>query len=403
MTFKKFKEFLYNIFNRECNSIIEAFLRFLNHTNLLKSFSKIFNSLTTKNIICFGSMMGKEFIDNPKYLFLYLKSHSNYNPYWFTSSRKVYNDLKKKGYSVIYNYSFKAIKILKRAGYIIAAWGINIDFIPISFSKDSIIIHTWHGHQFKKILADIGEPIENPEIYNYLISPSKTINKYLVSAFQINPNKIIITGLPRNDILFGAEKDFKAKIKRKYNISDKFNRIILYAPTFREEQLSAKFPFNKNELKELNKFLEENNILLICKSHFANRLVLFKNTDYIMVIDKFEDIQELVIISDVLITDYSTIYFDFILMQKPAILFPYDIDEYTKFPGLYHSFDAIAVGPVVKNSTELVNSLKTLSEWIPKSKDKIIEIRNKYWDYHNGNSCERFFKKINLKLISKDQ
>lgn len=390
-------KFIKNIFNRDCNSIIKEFLKFLRTINLLKSFSNIFKSCINKRIVCFGSMMGKQFIDNPKYLFLYLNSNSNYKCYWFTSSREVFNELKKKGFSVVYNFSFKAIKILKRAGYIITAWGLTVDFLPISFSKESVIVLTWHGHQFKKIFADIGSPARNPNIYDYLISPSKNINKYLTSAFQIDSSKIIVTGLPRNDMLFHVKEKFKKIIKNRYNISKNFKRIILYAPTFRKQHLIAKFPLSKKDFKDLSNYLRETGTLLICKSHFANKIVLYERSPNIIVIDKFTDIQELIIISDLLITDYSTIFFDFILMQKPVILFPYDLEEYIKFPGLYHKLDEITVGPIAKNGNELIEALKTLPVWIPKSKNRIIEIRNKYWDYHDGKSCERFFDKINLK------
>lgn len=391
-------KFFKNIFNYELNSIIEVFIKLLEYFNLLKFFSIIYNSPINKKIVCFSSMMGMEFIDNPKYLFLYLRSHSNYDCYWFTSSRNVYNKLKNLGYPVLYNYSFKAIKILKRAGYIITAWTINLDFLKISFSKESIIIHTWHGHQFKKILADVGRPIKNPEIYNYLISPGKNINKFLISAFQINPNKIIVTGLPRNDILFKLDEKAKRRLRQKYDISEKIKKIILYAPTFREYNLISTFPLTREELNELNDYLKETDTLLIYKSHFVIETEQVNILDNIMVVNKSKDPQELIIISDMLITDYSTIYFDFILIQKPAILFPYDLEEYIKYPGLYHNLEDIAVGPIVKTGKELIKALKTCPIWIKESRSRSREIRDKYWDYHDGKSCERFFNKINLKL-----
>ena len=405
--FKKFLSFTFikNIFNHDYNSIIEIFLRVLNKLNLLKPFSKLYNTPINKKIICFGSMMGKEFIDNPKYLFLYLISKSNYHCYWFTSSRNVFNRLKENGYSVVFNYSFKAIKILNKAGYLIFGWGLG-DFIRISFSKDTVKILTWHGHQFKRLDTDWKHLPENErkKIFRdygknfYMISPSKSVNKFISSAFQIESNKIFVTGLPRNDIFFQVDEKFIESIKKKYNISKKFKRIILYAPTFRNQQLIAEFPLNEEDFKDLNNFLKVTNTLLICKAHFANKVILFKNSNNVKVIEKFVDIQELVIISDILITDYSTIYFDFILMQKPAILFTYDLEQYIKYPGIYHKLEDIAIGPIVKNGKELVNSLKTSSNWIPKFKNRIIEVRNKYWDYHDGNSCERFFNKFNLKL-----
>ncbi len=393
-----FKIFLKNSINREKNSIIEILIKFLHYQSLLKIFSNFFFSSVDKNIVCFGAHNGVAFLDNPKYLFLYLNSNSNYKCYWFTSSREVFNGLKKKGYSVVYNFSLKAIKILKKAGYIISSSKLDLDFLPISFSKETIIVFTWHGHQFKKIIADFsGHSPEEVKYYDYLISPSKNINKYLISAFQIDPKKIIITGLPRNDILFQSDEKLINKIKNKYEISKKYKKIILFAPTWRQKKF-VKIPLKKEEINEIIKFLEDKNFLLIYKPHIIDNTVLFENSKNVIVIDKSEEPQELIIISDMLITDYSTIYFDFILIQKPAILFPYDFEEYVKYRGIYHNLEDIAVGPIVKTGKELINALKTLLDWLPTCERRILEVRDKYWDYHNGKSCERFFKKINLKL-----
>ncbi|KKM95643.1 hypothetical protein LCGC14_1186140 [marine sediment metagenome] len=88
--------------------------------------------------------------------------------------------------------------------------------------------------------------------------------------------------------------------------------------------------------------------------------------------------QELIIISDLLITDYSSVYFDFILVKKPVILFPYDLDEYIKSQNIYFKLEDIAVGPIVKNGKELITGLKTFSNWLPQCKKRIVEIRDKF-------------------------
>ncbi len=406
-------KFFKNILSRRYNSILEVFLIYLKELDLLMSFSRSFISSVNRKIVCFGSMNGMGFIDNPKYLFLYLKSNINYDSYWFTSSRDLYNSLKKKGYNVIFNYSFKAMKILRSAGYIITGWGLPGDFLPISYSKKSIIIRTWHGHQFKNLKVNKGKSIEEINLnyediisqwekgifkgdsrYDYMISPGKNVNKFLVTAFLLDPSKIIITGLPRNDILFQINENLKDNLKEKYNISSQFKRIFLYAPTFRDNYKLVKFPLYKEEFKELNEFLKDTDTVLICKSHFADTEDFIKSSENIVIMDKFIDMQELIIISDLLITDYSTVYFDFILVKKPVILFPYDLDDYIKYPNIYFKLEDIAVGPIVKNGKELITGLKTFSNWLPQCKKRIVEIRNKYWDYHNGKSCERFFNKL---------
>lgn len=388
--------FLKGFFKIRFNSIIETLFRILDFINILKPFSKIFSPPINKKIVCFGSMLGREFIDNPKYFFLYLNLNSNYICYWVTSSKILYKQLKNKGYNVIYNFSFKAIRILRSAGFIITAWGLTGDYIPISFSKKSVIIQTWHGSQFKKLLADIGFPLEGVNLYEnyFLISPSKSVNKFLISAFQIKPNKIILTGFPRNDILYKADEGFKKLLKQKYNISEDFEKIILYAPTFREHELTAKFPLSNEDLKELNRWLQESNTLLINKSHFWNKQVSFREFKNILTINKFVDTQELIIISDMLITDYSTIFFDFVLMKKSVILFPYDLEEYLRYPGIYHKLEDIAVGPIVKTGWELIKALKTTSDWIQRYQEKMIKVRDEFWDFQDGKSCERLYQKL---------
>lgn len=388
--------FFKGIFKIQFNSIIETLFRFLDFINFLKPFSKIFSFPINKKVVCFGSMLGRAFIDNPKYFFLYLISNKNYICFWFTSSKKLYKHLKNKGYNVIYNYSFKAIRILRSAGYIITAWDLTGDYIPISFSNKSIILQTWHGNQFKKIFADIGFPLKGVNTYEnyFLLSPSKNINKFLISAFQINPNKILLTGFPRNDIFYKADENFKKFLKKKYNISEEFEKIILYAPTFREYELTAKFPLSDEDLIELNKFLQESNTLLINKSHFWNKKVSFSSFKNILTINKFVDTQELIIISDMLITDYSTIFFDFVLIKKSVILFPYDLEEYLRYPGIYHKLEDIAVGPIVKTGRELIKALRTTSDWIPKFGEKMIKVRNEFWDFQDGKSSERLYKKV---------
>ena len=86
----KYVDFIKYIFNKDYNSIEDTFLKFLNFIDFLKPFSRIFNSKTNKRIVCFGSMMGRGFVDNTKYLFFYLNPKRGFNCYWFTNSRDLF-------------------------------------------------------------------------------------------------------------------------------------------------------------------------------------------------------------------------------------------------------------------------------------------------------------------------
>ncbi|WP_371803554.1 CDP-glycerol glycerophosphotransferase family protein [Candidatus Lokiarchaeum ossiferum] len=383
-----------NISKTENDLIIEYFLKILKKINLLKSFSNLFSDKLNPKIISFGSMNGNMFIDNPMHLFLYIKNQdTDFNCFWFTRSRKVFQELSNKGYAVIYHYSLRAIKVLKASKFLITGWSVNSDFLPIKFSKQTNIIQTWHGSQFKKVLNDTGRPFKEVLEYSnqyYMISPGKNITPFINSAFQVQLSHIFVTGLPRNDYLFNSSDYLIQDLRQKYHIPKNIERIILYAPTYRKTNYTATFPLSIEEKNKLNLWLEQNNTVLLCKSHFANKIEIFGESKNIYRIDKYTQTQELILISDVLITDYSTLFFDFILIDKPVILFPYDYKEYLINPGIYFDLEEIAVGPVAYTNDHLLSAITSMGDWMGQYVDPINNIRNKYWDYVDGNACERF-------------
>ena len=407
LLWNNWRDFFKYLFQIELNSIVELFIKFLEIVGILKTFSKLYKKTLNPNLICYGSMMGKKFIDNPKYLYLYIRQRQKekgdcydnikYLNLWFTSSKNTYVEMKQKGFNVVYNYSFEAISILRSAKYIITAWTLISDFLSINYNPKSIIVQTWHGHQFKKIGADTSKSYHNyskQSKFFYIISPSKNINKFLKSGFLVKDDQILLTGLPRNDVLIQSNSKLRKILLKKYKIPNRIKQIILYAPTYRENDLTAKFPISDKNIEELNTYLAENEILLLCKSHIANKIDMFKPSKNIRIMNKYSQTQELIVISDLLITDYSTLYFDFILMDKPAILFPYDYKDYIVYPGLYHNLDDIKIFPIAYTGDQLINLLKSKCYMDETSILRIKEVKEKYWEFSDGNSCERFFSEM---------
>ena len=262
--------------------------------------------------------------------------------------------------------SASAFKNLATSKYVF----LNDNFFPIAFmnfKKDTIVTQLWHAPgAFKKFGGSVDE--DSLEILrkisrniDYLIVSSKNIEEYYSEAFQIQKNKIKPLGLPRADYYFEKHNinDLKSKFYKKYNInSDK--KIILYAPTFREE-VKYNNVFNYLDLNKFNESLGDDYILAL---RFHPKIKNFYSEEihgageYIDC-SNYPSEQELLLISDILITDYSSIMIEFAMLNKPIVFFTYDFDNYlTNERGFYFDFKSHVPGPVVVDSDQLIDVIK---------------------------------------------
>jgi len=374
-------------------------------------FSKLFKANVNDNLIVLGAANGKAFIGNPKYLYLFLKKNTNYKLLWFSKSKEQIKKLKQEGINCVYTYSIDAIRTLRkaRAVFVSHGWG---DILPIKFPPRTVVIQTWHGG-FIKIKG------KNPYVTSYINSKWTTLTRlkiryyqffdYVISnsseKFQLNiasnvfkfpVERIITTGYPRNDILFSNDSNLIKKIKKNYNIPDKIKRIILYAPTYREV-ISTKKPFEKEDLIELNNLCKDTETIFLIKAHINEELINFTDFEYIQLASKNTDIQELLLISDILITDYSSVTCDFLLLKRPILLYTYDYDEYISYRGIYYkNLEEIAPGPLLYTANELIDAIKNISDIFEKYKAKAINIRDFFNKFNDGNSSERLLRFLKL-------
>jgi len=356
-----------------------------------------------------GAYSGNSYMDNTKYLFEFLNKRSNYNVVWFTKSRGLLVELRNKGYNAVYALSLDAIKLLRKARFIFLTHGVY-DVLPIDFSPKTEIIMTWHGTVIKDITEDFDATYSYkkwvrilklksyPNQYiDYVLTPAK--GKYeheiLTKAFRVDSSKILDLGYPRNDVLFDYNMEFKQNLREKYEISDNIKKVILYAPTFRDAG-SLRFPFNNKDLEDLNKLLKKTDSIFLFKGHAYEKKINFGELEYIQLVKKPSDIQELLIISDLLISDYSSVIFDFLLTMRPVILFPYDIDIYEKGRGLHYDLKEIAPGPIVYDVKTLVESIQDAEKIDVEYKNKREKIRDRFNKYHDGKSIERLLTFLNI-------
>lgn len=364
-----------------------------------------------KTLVIFGSGDSKQFQGNPKYLFLYLNTvNSNIDSFWSSKNKEQYNVIEERGLPVIDRYSFKGFWQILRARYLV----IEKSSYDIYYSKSIFgrfnFIQTWHATPFKKVGVDAYDHksadwnyklIKNKILHRFLkkikfysrlkykkiVSTSEVVSLILQGAFE-NKNTVI-TGYPRNDVLFNKKllfNDYSSFLK-----TEKYHKIILYAPTFRDNKHTV-MPFSK-ELIKFNKKLKEKKYLLVIKKHpWEKKFVVPNGLSNVQDVSKdIEDIQELLPHVDLLITDFSSTFYDFMLMKKDVIFFVYDFEDYiNNCRGIYFDYFDELQGPFARDEKQLFDLILNDDWTLDKSyRYKYTKVLNKYNHFKDGNSSQR--------------
>lgn len=377
--------------------------------------TKIFYSFKKRDnkIWVFGEWFGERCGDNCAYFAYYLaKHHPNYNLYWVFKNKSIIKDLP-QGVTALEMDSKECVNILKKAGLVFVCHGMaDLTSTFSLYYSGALVVNFWHGVPWKKIHSDMyTNPLQRlyckvtTKLFGeeYYLSSSTEFDKVIQSAFACKDNKIIKAGYPRNCIFYHSEAINKAKeellsLCRIINEGNQeIPKIILYMPTFRDNT-KALFSFEKSTyLKEFESLLTNWNAYIIEKSHFIDlhRGSIDKDSNNrIIHIDNFPS-QKLLAAADVLITDYSSCFFDYLILDRPIIHFLYDFNSYLNTDrGLYYKVDQVLCGDVVYEEKELICKL------VDNLKDpsRYHELRSKrkssYINYESSDSCTLIYKTI---------
>ena len=291
-----------------------------------------------ENKIIFSSFLGKYYSDSPKYLYEYLYKNfgDEFEFVWILNDTKVKIPGNPK---IVKRFSFEYYKEIATSKY----WVTNGRQAKRLKKRDEqIIVSTWHGTPLKRLGLDIGNiHTMNPNIkkdyikvgrtWEYLISPNRYTTDILKSSFAYDEGEILEYGYPRNDILYNATEEDILKIKDNLNIPTN-KKIILYAPTWRDDEYIDVGQINfelKLDLARLQEELSDEYIILVRTHYFiANQLDLSPYKGFAFDVCDYDDIAELYLISDILITDYSSVFFDYANLKRPILFFTYDLEKY---------------------------------------------------------------------------
>lgn len=373
----------------------------------------------SKNIWVFGSWFGDRYSDSSRYLFEYVvNNEKDIRAIWLTRDKRIINELKIKGHEVYHTNSLAGYWYTCRAS--VAFFTVNITDINTLGASRILKFQLWHGVPLKKIVYD--DDYNNPnsrkttlkilsKIKSYIlpfknvfgkwdvvVSTSPLVSDIFKSAFKLPENRIFVTGTPRSDVIL-CSQPVKPEIIKYSPANFNIKRRISFFPTHRLDSQGLSNFINSINESNLPEFLESSSSVLYIKLHYFNlnkhihhvtspRIILLNENDA-------TDINYLLPWTDVLITDYSSVYFDYLLLNRPIIFTPFDVDDYlTKDRKLYGEYHSLTPGPKCMNWTEVTSQLRNLYYGLDEYENHRIDTRNKYHTYSDTHSSQRIVKVV---------
>ncbi|MGL5896382.1 CDP-glycerol glycerophosphotransferase family protein [Lactococcus lactis] len=326
-------------------------------------------------LIIFASFSGTAYSDNPRYLFEYLRDNDDFTDYrfvWAFRRKRVV-----QGAEVVKFNSLTYYYLLSKAKY----WVFNAKMAPYYQKKEEqIYLQTWHGTPLKRLghdLLDNGKTYYRSQFsykqmlkgydedscqWDYLISPNSFSSRAFASAFKINQEKMLEVGYPRVDFLVNADSNKCMELKRRYGLPlDK--KVVLYAPTWRDDsfgirgyrfELAVDFYKWKNQLGDDTVILFKPHYLISNVYQVPNDL-----SDFVYLMAASADINDAYLMSDVLITDYSSVFFDYANLNRPIYFYMYDFEQYEQeLRGFYLNVPDELPNDVIRTEKELLRRIK---------------------------------------------
>ena len=353
-----------------------------------------------EDLIVFESGIGKQYADSPRYIYEELvRRNDPRTKVWVYRGKLPVKDEHTK---VIKRLSPQYYWYLARAKY----WVNNQNFpYYIRRRKDGVMIQTWHGTPLKRMLHDLDEVHGRDEGYldrvsqavrqwSVLLSPSPYATSAFRSAFKFG-GRVLETGYPRNDILAGeSAKEQGAEIKRKLGIPEG-KRVVLYAPTFRDSQSNGKGRFHFEMPFDVETFHKRfgSDAVLLLRMHVlvsGNIEIPDSARESVQDVSGYPEIQELYLASDVLITDYSSVFFDFAILRRPVVFYAYDLELYRDtLRGFYLDYSTELPGPVVDSEAGLYAELEKAFQPDADRDQQLAAFVAKFAPHDDGHATER--------------
>jgi CDP-glycerol glycerophosphotransferase len=366
--------------------------------------------------VVFGAWMGRRYADNPRYLFEYLcRAQPGSDIRWVGSSdqlKQIPEDLRDR---FVRWGSLNAMWAVLTAGRVYISHGYH-DVAKFNLCQGAVVTYLGHGltikrmgsppQQVRGLVGRVRRVLGRANIFDYFaVSSREHANKLLAeySGNGIAPDRLVFLGQPRTDPLLATDRDERGRrirrtILERHGLPGE-RRMVTYMPTWRDAG-TAPFSFLRLDgepARAVEEVLARHDAVLVEKVHFVDgvRRATSKEGTNRRIIGLGSaaslDTQDLLLATDLLITDYSGVYLDYLHLDRPVLHFAYDLDFYANADrGMYYSLDKVAGGPVAQNLDDLLRDLDENLADPARERERRKALRDWFLDSDDGRSCERF-------------
>ena len=365
INFVKYNKILYSIYSNigsKCISFLKLFLK------------------SNDKLIIFSSFGGRKFDDSPKAIYDTMLKDKRFNDYhlvWAFIHPEDYNLPRGEKVKIDTFHYYKTLLCAR-------VWVTNSSMTRgLNFTgKNSFELNTWHGSAIKRMGSDVIESNKSFGLKDIksnngvMLAQSQYDVDVFSKAFHKPTESFYITGLPRNDILAHITEDMRFHAREKLGITED-KKVLLYAPTFREYEKDGRNNCVLSPPMDLKKWKDVlgSKFVLLVRAHYEVAKVMgIEDNEFVKNVSLHPNLNELMIASDILISDYSSIFFDYAILGKPMLCFAYDYDRYTKERGMY--FDIREFLPHTDNDDELIKLIKSTD--ISKKSEATVSFQKKF-------------------------
>lgn len=354
----------------------------------------------------FSSTDNSHYNYNSRYLFEYVREHLPAITPLFVINDPVLRDSLSNEYGAQYFIETESMQGIRRA-LSAGVWftSAGLPAYGTGLCKKRLIINLWHGVPLKKIALLDPNLKKAARIYfkkifsdNYtcVLTTSHALIPLMARSFAISEDRIKVWGQPRNDGMF--QTNDRAEILRQiYPDLPEYSQAVLYAPTFRDYGQVQLFPFDDFDLEQMEHFLEEKKMLLFIRTHVAEQgsaaRYLGKRIRFLGN-EQAEDVTGILNIFDCLITDYSSIYIDYLLTGKPMIFLPYDRRKYLDGRGMNFDYDDVTPGPKPETFTDFLEALSPETDSWKEERDRVNQLFNEIQKPCAADICRQILNMI---------
>lgn len=358
------------------------------------------------HIWLFSSTDNSHYNYNSRYLFEYVKENlPEITPLFVINDPELRNSLSSK-YGKQYFIETESIQGIRQA-LSAGVWftSAGLPAYGTGLHKKRLIINLWHGVPLKKIAlldpnlkkaARIYFKKIFSENYTCILTTSHELIPLMARSFAVSEDKIKVWGQPRNDGLF-QKNDCREILGQLFPDLPEYTKTVLYAPTFRDYGQVQLFPFKDFDQKQLEAFLDEKNMLLFIRTHVAEQgsaaPYLGKRIRFLGN-EQAEDVTGILNIFDCLITDYSSIYIDYLLTDKPMIFLPYDRQQYLDGRGMNFDYDDVTPGPKPDTFNDFLDALSPKEDFWKSERTRVNRLFNEIQHPCAADICNKVLKMI---------